>query len=234
MIYEDEERNQEEFKKPEHITYKEYKKKLEKNPNESLILFVSAFFAMVILFLGIAKQLSPDVDVSIADNSEETTVDEDNEAGNVDERLRLLQMEDNSYAADDTFSPELEEKVQLPTKKRKTVGEHEAENQMAEKQQAEQTKSLTQEAPKPAISTTPAVPQQPVNAKVIVGYYATQQQAEVAKGIIQDAGLNIQPFVKNIGGAYTLQVGSFTSKEKAQGVANELLKNNFPARVIVE
>lgn len=235
MIYEDDERIQEEFKKPEHITYKEYKKKLEKNPNEGLILFVSAFFAMVILFLGIAKQLSPDVDVSIADNSEETVLEDDHESANVDERLKLLQMEDNSYTDDDTFSPELEEKVQLPTKKRKTVGEHEAETQ-TEKQTAEQTKATTQEAPKPANAATPVAtaPQQPVSAKVIVGYYATQQQAEVAKGIIQDAGLNIQPFVKNIGGAYTLQVGSFNSKEKAQSVANDLLKNNFPARVIVE
>ena len=72
------------------------------------------------------------------------------------------------------------------------------------------------------------------NAKVIVGYYTTAEQAEVAKSIILDAGLNIEPFIKNIGGAYTLQVASFTSREKAQNVANELLKNNFPARVIVE
>lgn len=235
MIYEDEERNQEDFKKPEHITYKEYKKKLEKNPNEGLILFVSAFFAMVILFLGVAKQLSPDVDVSISDNAEETVLD-DNDEANIDERLKLIQMEDNSYKDDETFSPELEEKVQLPTKKRKTVGEHEAEAQMSATSTPELPKSRVTETKKqtPATPITPAAPQQPVNAKVIVGYYATQQQAEVAKSIIQDAGLNIQPFVKNIGGAYTLQVGSFNSKEKAQGVANDLLKNNFPARVIVE
>ena len=239
MIYEDEARysdderkNQEDLKKTEHISYKEYKKRLEKNPNEGLILFVSAFFAMVILFLGVAKQLSPDVDVSISDNAEETVLDEKDEA-NIDERLKLIQMEDNSYKDDETFSPELEEKVQLPTKKRKTVGEHEAETQMTETPTPEHQKPAAAETTKQT-ATAPAAPQQPVNAKVIVGYYATQQQAEVAKSIIQDSGLNIQPFVKNIGGAYTLQVGSFNSKEKAQGVANDLLKNNFPARVIVE
>lgn len=239
MIYEDEQNTQENFEeRPSHVSYKEYKKKLNSNPNEGLILFVTAFFAMVILFLGIAKQLSPDVDVSIADNNEETVVDED--AGSVDERLKLLQNEDNDYTSDDTFSPELEEKVQLPKLKRKTVGEHEKEAEVvvlgADKKIEPPTSMKTPEESK-AVEVKPvqpANPSQPVNAKVIVGYYATQAQAEVAKDIIQEAGLNIQPFVKNIGGAYTLQVGSFSSKEKAQSVANDLLKNNFPARVIVE
>lgn len=240
MIYEDEQNSQENFEeRPSHVSYKEYKKKLNSNPNEGLILFVTAFFAMVILFLGIAKQLSPDVDVSIADNNEETVAEEE-DAGSVDSRLKLLQKEDNDYTSDETFSPELEEKVQLPKLKRKTVGEHEPEAEVVvlgtDKKIDPPTTVKTPEVQKQVEpqKVQPAAPQQSVNAKVIVGYYATQAQAEVAKGIIQEAGLNIQPFVKNIGGAYTLQVGSFTSKEKAQSVANDLLKNNFPARVIVE
>ena len=40
------------------------------------------------------------------------------------------------------------------------------------------------------------------------------------------------PFVKNIQGTYTLQVGSFSSEAKAQSLANELLKHNYPARII--
>ena len=217
MIYEDEEK----YEKTPHISYKEYKKKLEKNPNEGLILFVSAFFVMLLIFLGVAKQLSPDVDVTIADNNEEFT---DIARGNVDERLRMIQMEDNS--ADEMFTPELEEKVVLPEKK--AVEDDEViVLETPEKKPVENTD--TEE--KTAEVTTP---QPAVNAKVIVGYYTTAEQAEVAKGIIMDSGLNIQPFVKNIGAAYTLQVGSFSSREKAQSVANDLLKNNFPARVIVE
>ena len=217
MIYEDEEK----YEKNPHISYKEYKKKLEKNPNEGLILFVSAFFVMLLIFLGVAKQLSPDVDVTIADNNEEFT---DIAKGNVDERLRMIQLEGNS--ADEMFTPELEEKVVLPEKKAveddevivlETPEKKPVENTDTEEKTAEVTQ-----------------PQPAVNAKVIVGYYTTAEQAEVAKGIIMDSGLNIQPFVKNIGAAYTLQVGSFSSREKAQSVANDLLKNNFPARVIVE
>ena len=57
---------------------------------------------------------------------------------------------------------------------------------------------------------------------------------EVAKGIILESGLNINPFVRSIGGAYTIQVGSYSTREKAQSVANDLLRNNYPARIISE
>ncbi len=238
MIYEDEEKYEKE--KPSHVSYKEYKKKLESNPNEGLILFISAFFVMLLIFLGTVKQLSPDVDVSIGDNEEVAT--EELEKGNVDDRLRLIQMEDNSYSedSDETFSPELEEKVRIPKQKTKTVGEQEGEAEVIVLQHNTTTlQNNSENANSASVSGTSVTPtsqqaQQVVNAKVIVGYYATAEQAEVAKSIIQDAGLNMQPFVKNIGAAYTLQVGSFSSKEKAQSVANDLLKNNFPARVIIE
>ena len=55
----------EQEQQPNHINYKDYSKKVAKNPNESVIMFISAFFVMLLLFLGIAKQISPDVDVAI-------------------------------------------------------------------------------------------------------------------------------------------------------------------------
>lgn len=232
MIYEDEEQ------KPSHVSYKEYKKKLESNPNEGMILFISAFFVMLLVFLGVVKQLSPDVDVSIADNTEYST--EEPEKGSVDERLRMIQMEDNSYnnSSDDVFSPELEERVTLPNKKHRTVGETEVVVLETQKPISRPEQARPTQAVQPAQPIQPVQPTQSAQplstAKVIVGYYATAAQAEVAKGIIQDAGLGIQPFVRSIGGAYTLQVGSFASREKAQSVANDLLRNNFPARVIIE
>lgn len=217
MIFEDEEK----YEKPSHLSYKEYKKKLESNPNEGLILFVSAFFVMLLIFLGVAKQLSPDVDVSIGDNTEYSQ--DDLTRGNVDDRLKLIQMEDNSndsetQISDDPFSSEMEEKVIIPKQSSKD---------------AEAADVITLDS-SDVSNVEEKKATQPISAKVVVGYYATPEQAEVAKSIIMESGMNIQPFVKNMGSAYTLQVGSFSSKETAQSVANELLKNNFPARVIIE
>ena len=243
MIYEDDKRNINEDRPP-HLNYKEYRKQLDdkSGSNENLILFVSAFFVMLLIFLGVVKQLSPDVDVSIADPS--VSQIEEVEKGSVDSRLKTLQMEDNSYGVDDsTFSPELEEKVRLPEHKNKEMDEDSGlktiildinkNAKSSDKDQDVKNEKVTS-VPAPVASAPVATTTPVVNAKVIVGYYATPEQAEVAKGIILDSGINVQPFVKNIGGAYTLQVGSFSSREKAQSVANDLLKNNFPARVIIE
>ena len=57
----------EEPKQHSHISYKEYKKKVTKNPNEGAMIFVSTFFILLLLFLGIAKQISPEVDVQIGE-----------------------------------------------------------------------------------------------------------------------------------------------------------------------
>lgn len=239
------EQQEQQSQKPQHISYKEYRKKLKKNPNENIYLFITAFFVMLLLFLGIVKQLSPDIDVSISSNDDE--IAEQEEKYTVDERLRDIQREDDFYvsADDSTFSPELEEKVRIPERERKIIGDEPKENTEAEtkaenKQQNTETKAVTTPEQVQKSSFAPIetehkqAPTPALTAKVVVGYYVTPAQAEVAKGILSESGLNIHPFVKKIGSAYTLQAGSFETKEKAQTLVNDLLKNNFPARIIYE
>lgn len=223
---------EEDSRKPSHISYKEYQKKVTKNPNEGIIIFVSAFFILLLLFLGIAKQISPEVDVSIGDETQQNTEDDNMYKASVDERLKLLQEEDNSQD-DRMFNDALEEKVVIPEDK------NTSEQDSSTPSEEEPIKLPDAEAnPKPQETASP-VPQnskvqQNVSAKVVVGYYATKEQAEVAKGIIAESGMNISPFVRSIGGAYTIQVGSYTTREKAQSVVNDLLRNNYPARIIME
>ena len=228
-----------EEKRPSHISYKEYQKKVNKNPNEGIAIFVSAFFILLLLFLGIAKQISPDVDVSIGDGSDLSSETVGIDKNEVDERLKILQIEDKDETKnkeDEMFASELEEKVVLPNQKQDNVKAEEAKSLSQPEKEATPKRSETA-APTPRISqslvqeTQPAVP---AVSKVVVGYYSTKEQAEVAKGIIAESGLNISPFVRAIGGAYTIQVGSYTSREKAQTMVNELLRNNYPARIISE
>ena len=229
---------EEDSRKPSHISYKEYQKKVTKNPNEGIIIFVSAFFILLLLFLGISKQISPEVDVSIGDDNTSAEQTEELDKSSVDERLKLLQDEDSQATAkeDNTFADELDEKVVIPEDKK-------AENQPADNPVSEEPITLADKEanPKPSETAspapkTPAIQPQPAQptSKVVVGYYATKEQAEVAKGIIAESGMNISPFVRSIGGAYTIQVGSYTTREKAQSVVNDLLRNNYPARIITE
>lgn len=220
---------EEDLKRPSHISYKEYQKKVTKKPNENMIMFVSAFFILLLLFLGIAKQLSPEIDVSIGDDENATATEDVVDKTSVDDRLKLLQQEDEGQKTqDETFATELDEKVVLPDRK-KAGNSDNSEKEVV-------TLPDNTATPKPVVTSSPTPKQvvTPANVKVVVGYYTTKEQAEVAKGIIAESGLNISPYVKSIGGAYTIQVGSYSTREKAQSVANELLRNNYPARIIME
>jgi len=222
---------------PSHQTYKQYRRKVVKKKNDSMVMFVSAFFIMLFVFLGLAKQLSPDIDVSIG-SGEETSATEGIIRGNVDDRLKSLQMEDNGLQSGDEemFDTSLDEKVVLPKDKRKAeVAENQVQDVEDVEHQTIEKKTVEDVKPQATAQPKPAAQQKTANsAKVVVGYYSTPEQAEVAKGILQEAGLNVTPFIRNIGGAYTIQTGSFSSRDAAQAAASELLRNNFPARVIVE
>ena len=207
--------------------------------NRDFTLFISVFIIGVLIILGFAKILSPNVDVEIANEGEYLQLD-DNSRG-IDERLHNLKMEDSAsvVADEEMFSPELDERVVLPKQLHKTAGEIEAEmlNEKLYEQKVEEPKKVDKKEVKAdTIENKPEYVQTntPVTARVIVGSYATEKQAEVAKSIIHDAGIGVTPLVKNMGTYYTLQVGSYSSAEKAQQAANNLLKNNFPARVVIE
>lgn len=226
---------------------KEYKKKPVQNRNENAVMFISAFFVMLLLFLGIAKQISPDVDVYIGNETLTTDdYDENYTKSLIDDRLKLIKMEDENLSdgtGENIFEDSLEERVVLPKNvKRITVtDEGTVPNDPLPAFQTQKEALLNSEVEKtyeedasgihPTPETTSSTQ---VNAKVVVGYYATQEQAQVAKEILMDSGLNIAPFVRQIGNAYTIQTGSYSTMEKAQKTANELLQNNFPARIITE
>ncbi len=241
---------------PEHISYREYKKRLTKNPHQNLILFVSAFFILLLAFLGLAKIMSPDVDIAIGDEPEVTYEQEGMSRANIDDRLKRLQDEDNGIANKDgqTFSPELDEKVVIPDKKETPeplkvqedepiVLEH-TKPQSQTSAKPNETAHQTSPQPNKAEDVKPNDIRQPNAApvpmaaaktyKVYVGSYASAAQAEVAKSIISESNVGVNAFVKNVNGSYTLQAGSFSSSDKANTVANDLLKNNFPARVVAE
>ena len=233
-------KNTEKYESQTHFSNRAPQKRVNKTSgSKDVTVFISVFIIGVLIILGFAKILSPNVDVGIAGDEDFAGLEENSSRNVIDERLRKLQLEDfvrKSAEDAEMFSPELDEKVVLPKQLHKTVGEMEAE--MLDKKQHEQKVEEPKIEEKiEGVENSPELVMHNssnVTARVVVGYYASEKQAEVAKSIIQDAGLGVTPIVKNMGTYYTLQVGSYSSKDKAQQAANNLLKNNFPARVVVE
>lgn len=241
-----------------HFTYDDYKKRTKKRPNKDITIFISVFIVGVLIILGFAKILSPNVDVGITDSDKDYpsySEEDDTRRTAIDERLKKLQAEDNG----EMFSPELDEKVVIPKDKIQKVqakdrtgsspfdfelpgnSETNVKNKetTASKEVKKETKEHTETKQVQQSAPTVNQPSQPAaapmaSAKVVIGSYATEKQAEVAKTILQDSGVGVTPIIKNIGGSYTLQVGAYSTKEKAQQASSNLIKNNFPARVVVE
>lgn len=227
-----------------HTSYNEYKTKFTKTKKQTFLMFISIFFVLLLIFLGFARLMSPDVDISIGEdyNNNETNISEEyNRTGNVDDRLKALQEEDEATVETKTEDDGL---VKIPEHKKAAAEQEPAhedsivlDEPVAKKQephpvQAPQQapKPQTQTAPTPAVHSTTSA----VTARVVVGYYNSPAQADVAKGILQEAGLGVTPHIRQMGSGYTLQVGAYSSKEAANNLANKLLMNNYPARVIVE
>ena len=224
---------------PEYQSYKRYKKNKDVTAQNILTVFTTTFLIMLVFFIGAARKITPNVDVSIGEDS---AVDAKESGlgvkGFIDNRLKAIQSEDsnimtkkieearNKFEEDDEeeyFDNTLEEKVKLPVKKVK----REVKQVAQEVQQSQEQKTVAQ-PPKPVEIPTAYNPV----VKVVVGSYSSIDQAKVAQSILQESGLGVTPFIKNIQGTYTLQVGSFSSEAKAQSLANELLKHNYPARII--
>ena len=230
------------MKTPDFMSYERYKKNKKNGSKNGLLLAITTFFVTLLLFTMIAKSFSPDVDVTIGDDS--ATDAKETGLGVkkfIDERLKMIQMEDNSAGVSlkedenskakyndvgfDKFSQAMDEKMDLPKTKNKSQLDETVDEPMT---------STSVAAPRPTSKelSTPFVT--PKMSKIYVGRYSSMEQAKVAQGILLDSGLDITPFVKDLGGVYALQVGSYSSRAKADGLAAELQRNGFPARVVQE
>lgn len=89
------------YENTSHFTYSDYKRKVKKSPNKDLTIFVSVFIVGVLIILGFAKILSPNVDVAITNENENVASsaisDSDEEINNsvIDDRLKHIKSEDD-------------------------------------------------------------------------------------------------------------------------------------------
>jgi len=190
--------------------YKKYMKKEVKKDYPLLKLFAASFFGMLLVFTFIIKSFSPTVDTSIGDYKQETEIELKEEKNKVDNRLAMIQDEDQGK----NFTELMKKATDVvPTTANTNV-------------QDEVVLSVSEPSEQKV--------QEPIY-KVFIGTYTSSEQAKVAKDIIQEAGLNMNPIVKCLGSNnYTLQVGIFKSKESANTLLYTIQQNHLPGRVVEE
>lgn len=196
--------------------YKKYMKKEAQKDNSLLKIFVLSFFGMLIVFTFLIKSFSPTVDTSIGDYQDNSANQQEETAKNVDDRLSMIQSEDQGRS----FSDLMSKPDDVPQK---------ADNQTDVI--VDQTKTVKEN------NVAETVTPQPVQAdpvyKVFVGSYTSAEQAKVAKDIIQESGNGLNPIVKCIGSNnYTLQVGIFKNKQSAESLLYTVQQNHLPGRIV--
>ena len=228
--------------------YRKYMKNEEQSGNMALKIFLTSFFVMLIVFAMMAKNLSPQVDTTIGNSvSGEEELDDENSRTSIDQRLVDIQNDDRTGALTDKEMKSPYEKAKeaqsIWNKKRDEVVQDEkvtipkfhSEILVSDNNPFKpQAQKQNQEVENSTTSTHQSQVQTYVY-KVYVGYYTNVEQARVAQGILLDTNLGLNPFVKDIGnGNFALQVGAFTTRDKAQILVNQLMSNHFPARIIQE
>ena len=196
--------------------YKKYMKKDAQDNSPLFQIFVISFFGMLLVFTFLIKSFSPTVDTSIGEYKEQITDEQEQNDITVDERLKMIQNEDQGRSFEDLMS-----KAQ-DTQREETVSDIVEEER--------QPLSKTYEK-KPEEKPVP----QEVVYKVYVGNYTSAEQAKVAKEIIQESGSGLNPIVKCIGANnYTLQVGLFKNKQSAESMLYTVQQNHLPGRISQE
>jgi len=197
--------------------YKKYMKKGVQSKDYSLVqLFVMSFFVMLLIFTVLIKSFSPSVDVSIGDYKQEPDVEEN--IVNVDDRLAAIQDEDQGR----NFADLMKRAEDIQPEPQNTIN---AEPAVTQKPVSVQ-KNEVQSASNPKADSV---------YKVFIGTYTSAEQAKVAKDIIQESSLNLNPIVKCIGSNnYTLQVGIFKNKSGAESLLTSIKQSHLPGRIVQE
>ncbi|CDE89481.1 TPA: SPOR domain-containing protein [Candidatus Gastranaerophilales bacterium HUM_20] len=93
-----------------------------------------------------------------------------------------------------------------------------------------QTNSIDKEP-----SPKPETPVDNIKYKVVVGYFATKEQAALARKLIVTSDKSISPTIWQSGvNNFTLLLGTFNDKTSAEALYNELKGNSYPVRIIEE
>ncbi len=208
----------EEFRERNRNAARRKKQQGTRQLGESAVTFVCLFFLLSLLFLQVAKHLTPKIDTSVGNNTE--VVETTEPKSTIDDRLKLIQFNDAMASGElqrqkeqEIFNEALDEKVVLPRDKK---SQPEEKTDLNEKVQDIISRNLTEvktlepaPAQPKAAPTAPAATQQTETPAVS----QAQSKEDLDKRIsaIKTADINI-PAAAN----YKVLVGKYQTAEQAQ------------------
>ena len=229
----------EEFRERNRNAAKRKKQQGTRQLGESAVTFVCLFFLLSLLFLQVAKHLTPKIDTSVGNNTEVAETPEPKST--IDDRLKLIQFNDAMASGElqkqkerEIFNEALDEKVVLPRNKKSQTEENSDLNEKVQdiiSRNLTEVKTLDKEqtpAQPKAAPTAPAAAQPETPA---VSQAQSKEELDKRISAIKAADINI-PATAN----YKVLVGKYQTAEQAQLAKSiiretELGQNAFVKRV---
>ena len=222
-------------------------KKKKNNVAKLLFIFISTFFGVLIIFLLLAKMLKPAVDipeVASGNNNLPQPSEEDSFRQRIDSSLvdifndekfpqALVPNEDQSQKQQDDSS---EDKTAEPNDNQ-TQPQNPFDDDFFKDDYNKTSKNATDTSntqresvpipPAPVPGPKQIEPAQPQKIiaptyKVLVGSFATPEEARLLAKEMTSDGYSVTPFIRLINGKYAVQAGSFNDVERARATANTL------------
>lgn len=214
-------------------------KKKKTQQNKILYIFLTAFFVTLVTLIYLAKAFTPDIDVDVVSDNE-TTISDSNRQ-DIDSRLKDIQ-QDELFVARSTATESSSDIIeQLKRMKEEAISKQMNEDEIELQHDNESQTSPAVQKPNLAVPEYTRKQQQvqPQNvpakmAKVYVGRYSDFDQAIKVQDALIQSSLVSAPFIKNMGGYYVIQVGSYANMQTAQNIAENLITNGYSARMVLE
>lgn len=216
------------------------KKRKQKSALGYILLFAVVFLSALWGLSYIVKSYSPDVDVSIGNNEALILEENETEIKTVDERLKWIQMEDELPTVSIKVPDEERKKIKIfgksiPDSIKITVEEKKSiKNDIYQKNEnKKQTLDFRLKNPVDEQIVRPVSKQRPSTiTKVYVGKYETIEEAMKMQSKIAGDAPETIPFIKSVNGKYVVQIGSFSDKEKALQLVEEMSNKGYNARAV--
>lgn len=225
-------------------------RKKKTRQNKLLYIFLLTFFVSLVTMIYLATALTPDIDVDVNTDNESSVSEISHQE--IDSRLKDIQQDDQNTTT--TGRIEIEDETSdllsnLKKMKEETIAKQLDKEESIEIQDDEDPMKPITITQKPKLASPEYTRQKSQTtesktqtkqatttkmAKVYVGRYTDFEQAIKVQNALINASLASSPFIKNLGGYYVIQVGSFANHQTAQNIAENLITNGYSARMVLE
>ncbi len=222
---------------PDYLTYKKSKinPQIEKQKRLSrlkiaLWIFIITFSIIFAVVVQVVRKYSARIDIEYGRNADAQATSESilsegfgaDAKKLIDKRLKLIQLEENAPSEAKIISDEKENNEVIDLEQFAKIKESGAAGEDEVKIKIETNDSAKVQEQKQLQDSNVAV-----YSKVLIGKYATFEDARAAQDSVREYNQGTTPFIRKVGDIYALQVGSYQDLTTAKQIASKFRAQNF-------